>query len=150
MLSKCQLLINPYYLKTMFCCQNVLKFSDLVPFSYFMAEETGIRKGEWLFQGHSGTTISLGPLPLPKRQVLHPLFLFCWFVGQNLLFPHHQLLRYGSSSPRKTGPREERKTYAGSIYHLKERTWCLNSEDCWAPGPQLIHWQNRSSVILAL
>lgn len=110
--------INPYYLKTMFCCQNVLKFSDLVLFSYFMAAETGIREGEWLSQGHSETDISLGALPPPKRQDLHPLFLFCWFVGQSLLFPY-QLLGSGSSSPRNTDPREERKIYSGSILRLE-------------------------------
>lgn len=45
MFNKCQLLINPYCLKTMFCCQNVLKLSDLVLCSYFVGRRLRSEKG---------------------------------------------------------------------------------------------------------
>lgn len=110
MLNKCQLLINPYYLKTMFCCQNVLKLSDLVLFSYFVGRRLRSEKGNDFPKVTVGfkTDVSLGALSPPQRQVPHPLFLFCCFVG--LLFSHHQSLRSGLSSTSSMGPREERET----------------------------------------
>jgi len=131
MLNKCQLLINPCYLKTVFSCQNVWKFSGLVLFSYFMGKETGVRKRGMIFprsQQRIEIPISLEVFPYPRGSPLSFVFFYCFF-GQSLISPHHLSLRSGRSNAWNRGPRRgERGMTQG-----EHRAWCLVPEDIGRP-----------------